>query len=409
MWGPFKTLFGPPTQDRFAQIVMGHLKKSGEARELTYNPEKFCIQIGGGDKQHRIFLHNLFQTYVRADRKQKAALLQAVAALRQDSSRPTEPWELVRAKLLPHVRERFYHETLSLMAQAEGGAVTDPIPTRPFADGLVIELVVDEPQTLRLVNNKQLKEWGIDFDAALVIARENLWKISNRDFALHDPGFFISPSSDTHDASRMFLHDLIWQLPVKGDHVVMIPNRNSLMVTGSDDEEALMAMGKITEELLRGERPMTGMAYRLDGTRWVPFLPPSASRAFAPMKSCAFLSNLQWHAEQHDWLEQICKKRKEDSFVPKLIGMKRDTGELYTWTSWVEEVTHALMPKADIVALGLRPKPGEKYRAMYGDWDRVFNVAGHLLKPTEHYPVRYVSSVFPTPEQLKEMNLRDAP
>ena len=81
------------------------------------------------------------------------------------------------------------------------------------------------------VSFDQLSDWGVTLDEALAIARENLWKMSNEPFSEVAPGVYFAEWGDAFDAARMFLHDLIWQLKVSGDHVVVIPARPGRSMT----------------------------------------------------------------------------------------------------------------------------------------------------------------------------------
>ncbi len=255
-----------------------------------------------------------------------------------------------------------------------------------------------------------LSRWNIDFDQALKIAKENLWSISNRDFNKHPSGLYISPYNDTHDASRIFLHDLIWQLPVRGNHVVMIPNRNTLLVAGSDDPQALTIMAGVAQEALqKHERPMIGAAFRLQDSNWVAFLPLPDHPAFVPMSLCRAISNQQWHNEQKGLLDEIHRKEGKDIFVASLKTMRREDGQVYSLTSWVQGVTDTLMPKADVIAFCIQTPPAEKQRTLFADWTKVVQAVSDFTPEPDCYPTRYRVRTFPTPDQIHKINAREKP
>src|SRR5947208_625590 len=73
--------------------------------------------------------------------------------------------------------------------------------------------------------------------------------------------------------------------PVKGDHVAMVPSRDALIVTGSDDQAGLTRIASLAMKALLASLPAegqlhplswSGVAVRLEGETWVPFLPSSA-------------------------------------------------------------------------------------------------------------------------------------
>ena len=179
----------------------------------------------------------------------------------------------------------------------------------------------------------------------------------------------MSPYRDTHDASRLVLHDLIWQLPVRGKHVAAIPNRNVLIVTGDEDVDNLEAMAALTRQVLTEPRAMTGTVFRLDGTAWHPFLPPADSSAHWPLRSIAMESTARDYAEQKEALERLHAATGADVFVAKQTLMRREDSSLYTCAVWVEDVTDGLLPHADSVSLG-GVRDGQQVNLGFALWGR---------------------------------------
>jgi hypothetical protein len=269
--------------------------------------------------------------------------------------------------------------------------------------------VLDYPDAVKSVGTSDLRDWGVGFDEAMAIARDNLWSRSNENFLPLAPGTYVSPWHDTHDCSRLYLHDLVWQLEVKGAHVAFVPNREVLIVTGSDDAEGLTRAAALAEEALNQTRAMTGIAFRLDGSNWVPFLPPADSPAYGPLKRLAMRSRLMDYTEQTEALNALAEKEGEDVFVGGHRVVEREDGSWFSWAVWVEGITNALMPEADCITFGRATRkdgsPGEPYG--WADWATVRRVCGDLMEPTDLYPPRYRVRSFPTAEQLQQLNLRE--
>lgn len=85
--------------------------------------------------------------------------------------------------------------------------------------------------------------------------------------------FYLSSRNDSYDASRLLLVDTIRQFRVKGDYMAMVPNRDTLIVTGSDDVNGLKRMVALAKDALARPHPMSGLALRLDGDDWVSWMP----------------------------------------------------------------------------------------------------------------------------------------
>jgi hypothetical protein len=386
------------------------MRAIGETRKLTYDAESFSVAIRGDDgSDHRLFLGNAYDAYLAASRWEKGNVLRHFASLPRATEDVDElTWEAVRPKLLPRVRERFYHEVIALQTQLGRfpGDGRDHIPTRPITEHFTLEICCDEPQAIRTISAKGLEDWKTSFDAALAIAKENLWHRSNEEFTVVQPGLYVSPWQDSHDASRLFLHELIWQLKVKGDHVVVAPNRDLLLVTGSDDVEGLTQMGALADAALQEARPMSGIALRLVSNRWEPYLPPIDCPAYWPMKKAAMRGIAIVYDEQAELLNKLHEKTNQDIFVASYTVMQLAADESwYSWGVWVEEVTHALLPEVDRVHFGSTDSKGRKQNLGWAQWDKVREVCGELMEPTDLYPPRYRIREFPSADQLARLQL----
>jgi hypothetical protein len=414
----WKRLFGPPDPAGFARLMERTLRRAGETGRTEYDPKDFSLRIGtdaaGGP--HTLFLGNAYADYCRARRSDRREVLRRYAAVRDDMAAPPATFADARPNLLPRVQARAYCTLTPLQLMLQGAPedkATQTMPYRPFSEHLALMLVVDHPDSIQTVAGHLLADWKVSFDEVLGVAKENLWSRSNQDFRPVGPGLWLSPWQDTHDASRLFLHDLIWQLPVKGRHVAMVPNRSILLVAGDEDPDALVRMATLATEQLQEPRPLSGTAVRLEGNRWESFLPAPDHPAYDLLRQAAMRTIAIDYAEQKRVLDALHAKSGQDVFVASLMSVPRDDKGVCTGTTWVETVTDALMPKADVVAFA-RPKAetstvGGGMNALFADWADVRRVAADLMEPTDLYPTRFRVRRFPTPDQLKEMGARDTP
>jgi len=76
----------------------------------------------------------------------------------------------------------------------------------------------------------------------------------------------------TKDEFAKFMTDRIRQAGVKGDHIAMIPNRENLIVVGSEDFKGLAGMAKLAAKAMKEPCPISGIALRLDGDESMPWL-----------------------------------------------------------------------------------------------------------------------------------------
>lgn len=403
--GLWRKVFGPADREGFARLMMAELRRRGAEGTVEFDPAEFKLSIG--EKGGMLYLGNAYADYMHVPRKERKNVIQRYASVGLMSREDSDPgWDQAKQMLLPRIRERFYYEALKY--HGPGKKEEDPsqwLCYRPINEELNVELVLDYPDAIRSVNDKLMAKWAVSFEDAMAIAKDNLWKRSNEDFARVGPGLYCSKWSDTHDASRMFLHDLIWQLQVKGEHVVMIPNRNLLMVCGSEDQDGLEAMAKVADDVLNQPRPLSGTAFVLKGKNWEPFLPPRESKAYRIMRQAGRHGLALEYAEQKGFLEKIYG---EDAFVASFQVFQKDGGEL-SLGIWIREITDALLPATDWITFMQEGEDGKPSSIGAARFEKVLEVAGELMEKMEYYPVRYRVRAFPTEEQLGAMGLIDKP
>lgn len=395
-------LLPPAKPDRFAQMMMKALRRVGVEGPIEYDAEEFRLVIKA-ERGRMIYLSNAYAEYRAAPvRARKRATENYVAFGREPPPKPPEQFDEAKASLLPRVRDRFYYESLRLHWRI-GGATMLEFPTRPLTNHLTVELAYDFPKSVMTVTQKQLDEWGVGFDEAMAVAKDNLWKRSNEVFVAIAPGVYVSPWRDTHDASRLLLHDLIWQLEVKGDHVAMIPHRDLLVVSGSEDTNGLRKMAEITTEALEDPRAMTGIPVRLRNTSWQPFFPSRDHPAYGDFKNLQVQTVVTEYTRQQELLKSLYQKTGENVFVASTIAVKdKETGVLSTVCSWARGVD-ALLPRTDMIGFTLPDEAKGHQVACKATWKDVEAEVSELMEPAGFYPERYRVREFPTPEQLSRM------
>jgi hypothetical protein len=304
------------------------------------------------------------------------------------------------------LRSRSYFELVRLQLEAEGET---PVrwPYRVVGEHLGLGLAYDLPEAMKMVGQDQLDEWGVGFDEALAVALGNLAGAGRDELASPAPGLWVSPWRDNYDASRLALPDLVRRYEVKGDWVAMVPGRDVLLLTGSDDATGLSRMADLAEATLDGPRPLSALAVRLTGGAWRPFLPEPGHPLHERFKLLWVKSLGQDYGDQKEVLDRRAAKRGEDVFVANYSAFQhKETGRVRSYCVWSEGV-ESLLPRTDQVMF-FRPR-GEQDAEIVGEarWDRVEQVAAGLMRPEGLYPERYRVSGFPTEAQLAELGLEE--
>jgi hypothetical protein len=405
-------LFGPPSRDKFATLVMAELRKAGKETELTYDREQFLIERGSDGF---INLANLYHEYCQAQRGERPKVLDRFlrGCLGTSGFELPEEFNDVHPDLLPVVRSRFYLESVVLQSRARGGEGV-AVPQQSIGDHLALSLVYDLPQAMRSIIQDDLDKWEVSFYEAIESARHNLEQMGNVAFASlqGDKGeqVYISATGDNYDASRLVMLDLIRKLPVRGEYIAMVPNRDTLVITGSDDAAGLEVLCKIAEESFEKPRPISTVALRLVGDEWESWLPGPDSPVYGKLHELKLRTVGMEYNDQKELLDQIHEHTGEDLFVASFSAVQhKDTGRISSYSVWSEGV-ETLLPETDDIVLLRADQAADKVQlAAAGKFHRVRQIAGDLMQPLGTYPERYRVVEFPSAQQLAAIGKGDWP
>jgi len=162
----------------------------------------------------------------------------------------TEYLEEDQKRLFPRIRSRDDIEDGRLgLAFEEPGTVSDWCrPGLALGDHLVAELVLQQKWeapdneldgAIVSVGHEELKSWEVTFEDAFSDSLNNLSKKTTGKCEELKPGLYSCNLGDYHDNARILLPDLFSDIKLDGDPVVVVPNRDVFLVTGSENVEGL--------------------------------------------------------------------------------------------------------------------------------------------------------------------------
>lgn len=390
-----------PDRDAFAAMIRGQLQKAGEQGEIRYDRDTFRLRVEG-EHANIANLRNLYEEYLQLGPEARERLVRNYVRswFAPRKGLPAD-YEDVHPDLLPGVRPRAYIELNLLRMRLQG--IEDPVwPYRPLGEHLAVCLVYDLPESLLQLQQRHLDDWGVSFDDALEHAAANLLQISTHRFEQPAPGVWRSPWQDNLDASRLVLPELIRAHDVDGDPVAFVPNRDTLLFAGSDDERGLVKLAELATEAFGHARAISGVAYRLEGDQWRPFLPDPGHPAYEPFRLLAVRSRGGDYSEQKELLDQLHKEEGEEVFVASYSGMRdKETGEVFSYCVWSDGV-EALLPRTDCIVFY---RGGGDQGQVLGSvaWEEAMEGLGDLLTPLEIYPERWRVREFPSERRLEEL------
>jgi hypothetical protein len=277
------------------------------------------------------------------------------------------------------------------------------IPEYEIGSHLTASLAYDFPAAMRSINREELENWGTTYYEALEIARENL-DGAGMTFAKIGDGCYASVTGDSYDASRLLVPSLIEKFEVEGDLIAMVPNRDMLLVCGSEDDDGLQVMLDLTKGAIEESRPLVPIPLRFVDDEWVDWFPPPGHPTYAGFRELAIRFLYQEYAEQKDLLERLHEKDETEIFVASYTAAEKDD-RLLTYAVWTKGVK-TLLPKAEWVIF-CSVDEEDKGTAAIASWEKVEQVVGHLLKTTNNYPDRFQTTGYPTPAELAELGVAE--
>jgi hypothetical protein len=395
MFNPFKKK--PFEIDDFAKLVMTKAKKAGIAESLEYDPKSLVLKRG----DQRMNLVNLFNDYTQANAEHKERLLGNTLALLREKKEDIS-LEEAKSKVVAAVREQVLFSFTTLWSELEGRKTEPKIASEPISAWFAHCLVLDFPEYVTMVSPDSLKTWGVSFDELFETGLERL-----RDFTIpkfeKQPGFYIGGWHDDYDNSRILIPEVFAPLHLEGDPVVCLPNRNLLLVTGSENQDGIRAMLKQAEEIVQTKsRPMNPALLILKDGEVADFSVRENSPIFNDVERAKKISALIYYQQQMASLMKLYEQKGKDLFVGKYTLNQRETGGYESYSVWSKTVP-ALLPKTDLIAFFDPTKPEAQRSLGVAKWEEVMRIAGDLLLDTKMFPARFYVSKFPGDEQLAKV------
>ena len=377
----------------FANMVAGLIHRAGEPIRPKYHAETFSL-IGTGKRELR--LRNAYDEYRTATRRGRQEVLRAwTRSWFRSACEVPACFEDARSDLLPVIRRRGTHEC-QLLEQQNGKMRAQPCQL--LGEHFAVGVAYDWPECKTHMIEEQLSAWSVGLDKAIEVALDNLREMSRDGLEEAAPGFWVSPWHDDYDDARILLPDLIEQCEVKGSHVAMLPHKNFLLVTGSEDVYGLDRMASLAQEFYAGPRFLSGIPLIL-GDGWSPFELPEEHSLFRRYQSLRHLTMAMDYSWQAELLSDCYRQQGEDLFVASALtkpGCEWPT--IACWSAGVD----TLLPKTAIISF--QSFCLDEMRVIVhaaAEWDRVREVVGDLMEPVGLYPERYRVRSFPNPDQIE--------
>jgi hypothetical protein len=363
-------------EDRFADEV-GALARSLLGARVRRLPD-FALEIDhGGAAPTTMYLQNVYrEAAVLEGEDRRSRLRTAVLALAASGPRPTT-WDEAAPQVLPAVRS------------ASWVAVSGhhDIVRRPMVPLVSLLCAIDSEHAMSFATAADLEAWGVTEEAALERAARNLAG-QQVEVELGD-GVALVLGPDGYASSWLAVPGLLRQIAADlgGTVVAAAASRDSLVLVDVDRlETATDLLRRILAEYETAARQLSPLPYVFDGDRLAEWTPPAGHPAATVVARARQVMVGAEYSAQTAQLEELFERAGEDVYVAKRTLMQGAGESLWSWTTWVRQVDHGLLPRADYLILGDNDVKGELVAVT---WDDAVRIAGDALERTGYDPPRW--------------------
>ncbi len=350
-WFRRKSDHESPTLDQFADRLIAAIHQRGfKGTVARVEPQRLRFHDPGDSAVFELYLGNAYDEYIAANLEERRAVLARYARLRDLRTRARNPLDARGAsdlalRILPKLTPRRDDEAMRLRARPLG--LAGVIEGRLIGESLRLELAVEHPESIQVILMSDLDAAGLSEGAAFEHAVANLRARSAGPWNKIAPGLLQSPWADYFDGARLACPELFSKLGLRGDPIVVVPNRCAALATGSEEREGLAALYGAATALMQEDRPVELTPLRLVGGAWSPL--GDADVAFLrEAQTALFLSSIQ-AALDYELLQELLTPvlRERDLALTPLRAIKNESGLVTTVTELPTKPKVAI-PRADL-------------------------------------------------------------
>ncbi len=397
-------------REKFARAVLKKLNEARPQEKWHFDKESFALKQAEVTEEaapELLYLENLFLEYENAEDKDKPAFLAKAVSITEPFTMP-ETFEEAKANLLVNAMPIFNIVIVSMQlrklaeenrrhSQAQE-MEEQPLPYSLISSQLGLIFVLDRPAGKAYIDQATINKWGVPVDELFDVATMNLARMTARggfNGISREPGgpccLYQSVLQDSYEGARIIFPQLFEELPIKGDPVMVVPNNDVLLVTGSEDEDGLELCLEAYERAQSLPNPLPPLPLIGKEGKLEDFLPPASSPLHLPFKRLKNLYLNSIYAEQKKVLEETTCKGPDAPFVATFAALEKKEGHsteaISSVTTWSQEID-SLLPEAEQVALVVGQGKDQKVLG-FAPWEKVLTVAGERLERTGYFPPRF--------------------
>ncbi|MBP6747763.1 hypothetical protein KA344_21220 [bacterium] len=389
------------SREQFASLVLKLISEYSDD-QWRADLDQFSLITSGAGGPKSLSLARFYQVYLESSSPDNLLALQRqIRLLTNPAPLPTNRNDLL-ARLLPCLRTLSGFQTSNLKARAMAPPDTSSgeLVFFPYADVLAIGLVFDKGETVQHARHFELERIGLDAEAAIDIAVQNLKQLSLDSMRPVQHGFYTSPWKDTYDGCRLLLPEIFSKLSVQGEVVALSAAADNLFVTGSEDIVGLELMTTLGAALMKCPSGVSALPLVLRDGAWESFQLAVDHPAFDTINTYRQNVLRMLYKEQEALLQQSSPAGRRTTITPFVFDHDRERGFLFSKTSVLDGSVNVI-PETDVVEFFKKNWLRQEECVARASLARVTEIlASKLTKDPILQPGRWYLNEFPSAAEL---------
>jgi len=177
-------------------------------------------------------------------------------------------------RIVPIIKPISYLEDVKEEAKAIGATKDIEGVYQKYNNELIIVYAEDTKNNIQYLARDDLKDLSINIDSLLTIAVKNLDKLLTSIKKKGNNGVYMLVAGGDYEASIILLNDILRKehFDINGDLVITIPNRDMLLITGSNDKEGIQKIADLaTKTYQTGNYPLSPYLFKWNGNKFEKF------------------------------------------------------------------------------------------------------------------------------------------
>lgn len=254
----------------FTQQYLNSLKTKFPEVEFSINDDS-TIQSKFQENKIRISVDNAYREY-QLEQGSLQQILNKYILVASELFYPKDKIEITR--IVPIIKPISFLDDIKNEAKIIGATKDVEGVYKKYNDQLIIVYAEDTKNSIKYLTHDDLKDLQINSDSLQTIAVRNLDRLLTSIQKKGNNGVYMIVAGGDYEASIILLSDILNKnnFEVKGDLVIAIPNRDMLLVTGSNDEEGIQKIiGLATKTYQTGNYPVSQYLYKWTGNKFEMF------------------------------------------------------------------------------------------------------------------------------------------